>query len=171
MGSNGCTADGLSEVKNGTYSTISSYGSFQPTADQLTVIPLPAIFGPLSQIATSPAAQWTVAAGQSLEIDLGFTLDGIVPYADIYVLDDVVSGPTFAQFPIGAGVSVDTFYCLGTITGGVVAVKARPSIGMMGAIPLPLFPRLRSLPFKKPSYLPQRVLRSLQAIYSRRAWS
>jgi hypothetical protein len=115
MGSNGCTADGVAEVKNVTYSTISSDGSPQPTADQLTVFPS-AIFGPLNKIATSPVARWTVVAGQSLEIDLGFTLDGIIPDAVITLLDDVISGTM--QFPTGVGVSVDTHYCLGTITGG-----------------------------------------------------
>jgi hypothetical protein len=112
LASNGCTTDGIVKVKDITYSVITTNGAIAPTAQELTVLPS-TNFGPLSQITGS---EWVASLGQTLEIDLGFTFEAIIPQGTVIVLDSVISNE-LTQFPRGVGVTVDTYYCAGLLVG------------------------------------------------------
>ena len=87
---------------------------YRPTADQLTVHP---DFGPLAMI---DGATWNAAAGQSLEIDLGFTFESLVPFGEIdRVGSFIMSASGGGVFDPNVGVTVDDYYCLGALSGTV----------------------------------------------------
>jgi hypothetical protein len=114
MGSEGCTTDGIAAVRDVTYSVLLVNGATGPTADQLTVHP---DFGPLAMI---DGATWNAAAGQSLEIDLGFTFESLVPFGEIdRVGSFIMSASGGGVFDPNVGVTVDDYYCLGALSGTV----------------------------------------------------
>ncbi len=115
MGSTGCTADGLIEVKDITYSVSNSGGGSEPAPGELEVFPS-GIFGPLNVMSPNDGSLWQAAPGQDVEINLDFTYEAINPFALMTVLDTVIG--LVPPYPPPPGVSVNTYYCLGTINAG-----------------------------------------------------